>query len=434
MSIPNSLPPVAQILSSERLTDKSFAEAKRYFIDLLPELRAQAEWTQDNFAYIDSGEFNQGTSFIATPVGGMDPFSQHGKCSEALCRIENAKRFAQTLGLYSDKININDPFTMRFLDDRQWSDDEISTLLYDTIVLQELMPLFNNGVIQFLEPPPGVCISCYKKLSQQIENLAENILKDFPPEFEVSRFDDGFYVGSGMLHEPPMTYFIPFSGSKKMNSLSKKRVLNFHKELVAEEVIEILMSCHSKPVQESAIFSNSRVALKALMNLEGQSLLKQTEAWELSHSTDLPWIRNLSVQQIVQVRDEAASALPQLREQLAINVSSKNANELNSSEDRSMQLVRELRASAEEVAAELNSVNITGERKFKNVTGMLGLTVAIYGFGADLMAPAMALTTLLSTLGLIHTTSKRDEQDVKKITSKPGYVLVKAKEILSHAD
>lgn len=434
VSIQDSLPPVAQILSSERITDKTFDEARSYFLELLPELRAQAEWTQVNHVYIDSGEFNPGTSFIATPVSGMNPFSHYGKCSDPNCRIKNANRFAQTLGLYSDKINIHDPFTMKFLDDEEWSDDEIATLLYDTIVLQELMPLFNNGVINFLNPSVGYCRSCYKKFSRHVNHLAENILKDFQSEFEVTRFDDGFSIETGMLHEPPLTHFIPITDAKRMKSLSKKGIQNFQINSIADEIKEILMNCNSAPVQNSAIFSNSRVALHALRNLEGRETPRQIEAWELAHSADLPWIKDLSVQQIVHLREEASDALPQLREQLAINVSSKNANELNSSEDKSMELVRELRASAAEVSAELNSINIQNERSFHNVAGTLGLTVAIYGFGADLMAPAMALGTLLSTLGLIHAASKKDEQDVKRITSKPGYVFVKAKDLLSHAD
>jgi len=41
--------------------------------------------------------------------------------------------------------------------------------------------------------------------------------------------------------------------------------------------------------------------------------------------------------------------------------------------------------------------------------------------------------SLLTTLGLIHTVTKKDHQDIKRITTKPGYVLVKAKELLGHA-
>lgn len=434
MLIPDSLPPVAQLLSVECLTDKTFEEAKSYFLDLLPELRIQAEWTKTNHAYMSKGESYRGASFVATPTSGMNPFSHHGKCADPLCRIKNANRFAQTLGLYSDKINIHDPFTTRFLDDDEWSDDRIASLLYDTIVLQELMPLFNNGVINFLNPLFSYCSSCFNEMSRQVDDLAENILEEFKSGFKVSRLDDGVFVNTGLMYEPSINSFYPLSTTKQSKAAINAKILNLEKESVANELREILMGFHSAPIQGSAIFSNSRVTLKALRSMEGHETPRQSEAWELAHSADLPWIKDLSVQQIVQLREEAADALPQLREKLAINVASKNATTLNNSEDRSVEMVRELRASAEEVAAELNSINIKNERRFHDMAGTLGLTVAVYGFGADLMAPAMALTTLLSTLGLIHTISKKDEQEVKKISSKPGYVFVKAKDLLSHAN
>ena len=433
MPIRDSLPPVAQMLSAEILTNKSFEEAKRYFLDILPELRAQAEWTQANFEYADDNTFKPSSNFVTTPVSGMNPFSPHGKCSDLICRVKNANRFAQTMGLYSDKINIHDPFTTRLLHDDEWSDSEIIGFLADTIVMQELMPLIDKGVIQFLNPSCALCTSCYEEFSHRVDNLAGNILEDFKSGFEVSRLDDGYYIETGMLYEPPITSFLPFASASRKN-ISKKRILDYHKECIADEIREILMGCHSESVQGSAVFSNSRVALKALRSLEGRAVPNQIEAWELAHSADLPWIKDLSVKQVVQLRDEAENALPQFREQLAINVSSKNATELNDSDSRSAELIRKLRASAEEVTAELHAVNIAGERKFNTVAGTLGLTVAIYGFGADFLGPGAALGTLLSTLGLIHNASKKDEHDVRKISSKPGYVLVRAKDLLSHAD
>ena len=111
--------------------------------------------------------------------------------------------------------------------------------------------------------------------------------------------------------------------------ITKKIALKNLKKNVSAEIKEILMSFYSKSVQESAIFSNSRVTFNALRNLEGRSISNDIEAWELAHSTDLPWIKELSVQQVVQLREEAKSALPQLREKFAINIASNKAYQLH---------------------------------------------------------------------------------------------------------
>ncbi|SFN01662.1 hypothetical protein, partial [Nitrosomonas communis] len=433
LSIPDSLLPVARLLCSDFVNHESFDDVKKDFLNLLPELRRHAEWTQNNYVYIDDKELKTDGRFIVTPVSGMNPFSRYGKCLDFRCRLKNTRRFAQTLGLYSDSINIHDPFTTLFLDNEDWSDYEIVALYHDITVLHELVPLFNKGVISFLNPSAGFCNSCYSELIRKIGSLAEETLDDYKSEIKMRREEHGFSLDTGIIYEPPLVQLFEHTSSSKKR-ITKKIALKNLKKNVSAEIKEILMSFYSKSVQESAIFSNSRVTFNALRNLEGRSISNDIEAWELAHSTDLPWIKELSVQQVVQLREEAKSALPQLREKFAINIASNKAYELNHTEDQTKNLIRELRASTEEVAAELSSLNIRGERRFNNVAGMLGLTVAIYGYGTDLMSPELSLTTLLSTLGLIHTFSKRDEEELRKITSKPGYVFVKAKELLSHAN
>ena len=62
------------------------------------------------------------------------------------------------------------------------------------------------------------------------------------------------------------------------------------------------------------------------------------------------------------------------------------------------------------------------------------MTVSIYGFAGEFLAPGVALTGLGTLLGLLHTSGHTERAQDVKIKSRPGYVLVKAKELAQHAE
>ena len=94
--------------------------------------------------------------------------------------------------------------------------------------------------------------------------------------------------------------------------------------------------------------------------------------------------------------------------------------------------MNELRNEAAEVEAELGALNIGGELKFRTLSGTLGLTIAIYGVAAGLLPVAAGLGSLLSLLGLIHAAERNDKKQYDLLTSRLGYVLIKAKDIVTH--
>jgi hypothetical protein len=95
--------------------------------------------------------------------------------------------------------------------------------------------------------------------------------------------------------------------------------------------------------------------------------------------------------------------------------------------------IEELRADAAEVEAELKALSPGAEETFRNVAGVLGITIAVYGFVGDALPPGVALGGLMSLLGLLHTSARNDQHKEAQLVSKPAYVLVKAKELLEHA-
>ena len=62
---------------------------------------------------------------------------------------------------------------------------------------------------------------------------------------------------------------------------------------------------------------------------------------------------------------------------------------------------------------------------------MLGLALSAYGVATDQVVPGVA--GLLPVLQLLISHKTGHEADVAKLTTRPGYVLVKAQDLLEHA-
>jgi hypothetical protein len=77
------LPPVVQILIDEPLPSfGSPVEVKGYSRRLLLELRQQAEWTSESFAYFDSLKSPPADQFIITASSGLNPLDGRGILEE----------------------------------------------------------------------------------------------------------------------------------------------------------------------------------------------------------------------------------------------------------------------------------------------------------------------------------------------------------------
>jgi hypothetical protein len=96
-------------------------------------------------------------------------------------------------------------------------------------------------------------------------------------------------------------------------------------------------------------------------------------------------------------------------------------------------IVNELREESEEVSAELRALNFSRGDRFRNLSGSLALTMFVYGFAADFVPAAAALGGLLSALALVHQDSRKAHQERGRLESRPGFVLLKAREIFEHA-
>jgi hypothetical protein len=90
-----------------------------------------------------------------------------------------------------------------------------------------------------------------------------------------------------------------------------------------------------------------------------------------------------------------------------------------------------LREQAEIVKSELTIARKNSGRYWKTTYGLLGLGLSAYGVASDQIIPGVG--GLLPLIQLLINHKAGHGKDVDKLTSRPGYVLVKAQDILAHA-
>jgi hypothetical protein len=430
------LPPAIQILLDEPFPSLSSpAKVKAYFKKLLPELRQQATWTSEKFAYFDSVKRNTADQFVITASSGLNPLCDRGICRETNCRIHAAEQFARTIGLHADIAVIPDTLSARLFFRDKFSDRELFEFANDTLVIRTLAPLIRAGVVRFASQFFGFCEKHYQEFEQVIDGSFDAVLRDAQSELSFSAEKDAIVVDTGKLYEPPLVGLMRLGKEDKKRLSRGERLEDIGRALyepkLRESVRDAFLYLKTASKLKSVLFSSSRLDLLAVRELERtRPDFSDIEAWEAARATELPWIKDLSVPQVLQLREEASIALPRFRQAMSASLSGPHEK----IGERSDAVIHELREQAAEVAAELKALSLPSERRFRNVAGVLGLTISVYGFGAAIIPAPVALGTLVSLLGLLHGSARKDEQEANKVMSRPGYVLVKAKELLSHHD
>jgi len=429
MSKEQEFPPVVQILLDEQLESLgSVKDVKSWWTKITPELRRQAEWTVENYCYPDSEAHTKKNDFLLRVSGGLDPFSTTEICAEIGCRVAALDQFGRTVGLFADEIVIPDIFTLQCLRLKKSSGEHAHSLIQDLILLNRLRPLIEAGVIRFGTGHVQYCQTHYEKAYDQIKSAAAEIIDAVQSELSFRRNGDYISVFTGTLYEPEVVWLslIPPKHRKKR---TRHIGLAAFRHSVERQLAATMRDLRSAERLSAVLASNSRIGMLAVKSLESHTPdIRTLDRWEAVRSVSLPWVENLSPAEVVRIREEAAGSLPRLRALLAEKLSTPT----DDSDARVAEIVNELRNEAAEVEAELGALNIGGERKFRTFSGALGLTVTIYGVAAGLLPVAAGLGSLLSLLGLIHAAERNDKKQYDLLTSRPGYVLIKARDIATH--
>jgi len=433
----DSIPPTISLLLDKRLWEAlhgSPEQLVREIDSLVPELKRQARWTSKHFEYFTGTEVPR-SSLVIAASGSLNPLIPYGLCAQAACRGLAAQNMARTLGLYADHVLLPDIPTLRML---HWSNhavDKIALLSY-VLVLRVLEPMIRTGVIRFWRGGLGMCSSCRRALAPQVRAIAEELLAkaDFRPVAKITggtaSVDLGPLYGQSIIYGGPLTRA---QKARKKRGLAESIGREMYLEAAEQDIMGALLDLRFSSVAHASMFSTRRQALRALNAFDSDApALNTVAAWESARSIELPWVRDLTVAQVLQLRNEADSALPSFRDSFVrrITTSESSPAEVSSS-------IAELRTEAAQIRAELDSARPHMERAFRGTFGFLGMSLAVYGTYAATQNPAIAAATgvgLLNALGYLHARGRDEHKARAKLLSSPAYVLVKAKELAEHAD
>jgi len=306
------------------------------------------------------------------------------------------------------------------------TNDAIDRLMHHAVALAPLLPLMKAGVVRFRSPWIATCAACSQEFEAEVESATEAVLRTFSRQIKVERKESGGYiVRTGNFFIPPIVHHSYESGSVNVPSSRE-----YAESLIASEVRHILWTAREATFTRGAVFSNSRAALAGMLHYDGRLPpgRRELRLFEDSRAFELPWVSELNPSQILQLREEASNAIPLFREMLA------RATTFNGSEPctaAATDLISELRAQAAEVRAELSIKRHKSARYWKTAYGVLGLGISAYGVATD---QALAgLGGLLPIIQLLIEHRATHESDTEKLKIRPGYVLIKAQDILAHA-
>jgi hypothetical protein len=416
-----SAPPALLLMLREFASGAKWEDVRKRIKAIVPDLKVQS------FAFesqnVSRTEPPKQTSFNIHLHGALDLLSGHG-CTALECRVAAAERLARSIGLIADQVWLTDLLSDEVMRMGRATNAAIDRLMQHAVVLAPLLPLIEARIIRFRSPWIATCESCKQEFEHKVEATTEEVIKVFRRDFKVERRKGGgFFVSTGKAFEPKLFLHSVSTAPRGMPSNREYAV-----HAVAREVRQVLWVAREASMTGGSVFTNSRVGLAGLLQWEGRLLdRKSLLLFDSDRAFEVPWVSQLSAKQILQLREEASLALPAFRERLA-RALVQTGPEVSIQGSR--ELISELRAQAAEVRAELSVKRAKSARYWKTVYGVLGLALSAYGVATDQVVPGVA--GLLPILQLLISHKTGHEADVAKLTARPGYVLVKAQDLLEH--
>lgn len=424
------LPPAVALLLNEDFPLDDRARARRRLRSMVKEVKEQVLSVPLEPASFYPSEEQDPRVFRVFMDGGLDIFSRNGACLSLSCRFEYALQIARSVALMSDGVWFRDYFTERLLALRSRPlNVELDCILDDIYVLHRIRPLVAAGIARFHSPMIPLCSGCGGEFERRVQATADAMLKKFRREMSVEHHGPGVaVVHTGPAYDPALVLRAVSKTGRAFTSTDDDVLW----DVIHGAVRGSLWSARDAAVHGGSVFSNSPVGLAGLLSQDGKRVGRRAVCALAGHRAgNLPWVNGLSIEQTIHLRNEAASALPRLREFLARHLSARPTSETRSPTDADA-YIYELREQAAEVRAELQAAGAGSPSIGRSLLGLLTLGVSVLGFAVD--SPTVgAASGLIGTLGLLHQLNQPDAKHEALIKSKPGYVLVAARDLLAHA-
>lgn len=418
----HNIPPALAIILHEISRGPDWQSSRKRIRTMIQELRNISElFEKENISRDVSGAPYAGLDIHLH--GAMDPLSGQG-CAEPKCRVATAERLARSFGLIADRIWLTDHISTQILTMGRATNIVLDELMLSALVLRPLIPLVEVGIVRFRSPWMPQCDACFAEFEALVERTTREITPTFIRNFKKLKNPDGSYSFSAdRCFEPPLLFWCPPSLSKLPS------VREFAEDKISSEVRSAIWIAREAEMTAGSLFTNSRIGLSGLLACDGQVLKKKDLIlFENDRQINIPWVSQLNAEQIVQLRQEASLALPTFRERLARALTSS----VESRSESTIDLIGELREQAAEVRAELIAKSKNSARNWKVIYGLLSLTVSVYGISTNQIVPGLG--GLLPLLQILINHKNGHGAEVDKLRTRPGYVLVKAQDILAHAD
>ncbi|MFC4160404.1 hypothetical protein [Chitinimonas lacunae] len=420
----NDIPPAIPLIVDALKASESLTDARKNIKALIPELKQQSE-----FYYTSTIKTqNKSYGFEIYLDSALDPFSPTG-CQAGPCRILQAKNISRSMGLIGDRVWLTDFFTESFLDLGRVTNVKLEKIIGDGLVLTELYPLISAGIIKFQRPFIVSCKGCLNVFENTIDNIVENLLDEYEEEISISHQENGeCHIDTGSFFTP--TIIINAKAGSVPISATKREITQ---AVIHRAVRETAWMARNAGIGEGTIFSNSKIGLAGLRLQDGKSFSRKSLAvLDNQNGFDIPWVSNLNPEQILQLRQEACKALPQFREIFIKNSDIELYKDTDGTNRARKEFIYELREQAAEVKAELESAQKHSTKYWKTTFGLIGLGAVAYGAATNQLG--ISFTGLLAMINLLTTHKSGHEKSIDELTRKPGYVLIKAQDILAHAD
>jgi hypothetical protein len=438
----NELPPTVRLLLEEGVTKLSSVSSLN---DLLrkgfyKDLRTQAEYSLEEWEYPTTPEPITG-NFIVTPTGPLNPFSKSQKCNERGCRIESARAFAKSVGLYSEYALVPDVFSSLLY---HYHGDNIANALFDEIVvLNELLPLISEGIVRFGRPGLRLCDHHLKENQDLVSQTAETLLRitrgslhirvlEGPTEFDFYEIQEPMLTNSD---ERLTTLFrVTKEESRKILRQYRRRAggrlpkdaeryLKWYLEdEYRREVQEMLEAVNIARISRAQLTTGSRRDVLLLNYVEKPSSRNDIEHWEQMRTIELPWIKDLTIEEIIRLRDSAGPALERLRLLLT--------SRFKEAESSKPDIAGELESEALEIRAQMEAWKAGRGSQFEIYYGALGISLIVYGLAHDALLAAG--TAIFTAIGNVFRDKKQESVELGKLKGKPGFALLRARDLLKH--
>jgi hypothetical protein len=279
-----------------------------------------------------------------------------------------------------------------------------------------------------------VCNTCRSELATRIATAAEAVLAAHSGEIDCAQAGNVIRIGTERFDYTNFVLHRVISGNDR--ALLKRGVppsalgLATYAQAINDSVQETLLAMRAPVALDTTTVVGSRANLLVIRQMRDQAVAgADIAAWEANRATDIPWIKQLNLQQTLALRNKASTALPRFRTRMATSMSDAAIEESKQIQGA----VTALREDAAEVEQELKALSFNRGRRFRALATSLSLTISVYGFAADFLPAAGALTGLMSALALIHQDSRKAHQERDRLESRSGFVLLKAKDLLTHA-